>query len=70
GQWLPVRDVDISDPNPDIFPEFDEELRVALKQEAKLWFESMVNEDRSVMELLTSDYTYVNERLARHYGME
>jgi hypothetical protein len=70
GQWLAVRDVDISDPNADIFPEFDEELRVALKQEAKLWFESMVREDRSVLELLTSEYTFVNERLARHYGME
>ena len=69
GQWLAVRDIDIADPNLDIFPDFDEELREAFKQEAKLWFESMVLNDSNVLELLTSDYTYVNERLARHYGI-
>ena len=69
GQWLAVRDVDLVAPNLDIFPDFDDELRIAFKQEVKLWFESMVREDRSVLELLTSDYTYVNERLARHYGI-
>ena len=69
GQWLAVRDVDIAAPNLDIFPDFDDELRVAFKEEAKLWFESMVREDRSVLDLLTSDYTYVNERLALHYDI-
>lgn len=69
GQWLAVRDVDLVAPNLDIFPDFDDELRIAFKQELKLWFESMVREDRSVVELLTSDYTYVNERLAHHYGI-
>lgn len=69
GQWLAVRDVDLAAPDLDIFPEFDDELRVAFKEEARLWFASMIREDRSVLELLTSDYTYVNERLARHYGI-
>jgi hypothetical protein len=69
GQWLAVRKVDIALPNMDIFPEFDDELRVAFKQEMRLWFASLVREDRPVTELLTSDYTYVNERLAQHYGI-
>jgi len=69
GQWLAVRDVDMAAPDLDIFPDFDDELRVAFKEEASLWFASMVKEDRSVVELLTSDYTYVNGRLARHYGI-
>lgn len=69
AQWLAVRNVDIATPNPKIFPEFDDELRIALKREMALWFESMVLEDRSVEELLTSEYTYANERLARYYGI-
>ena len=69
GQWLAVPGVEIAAPDPDIFPEFDDELREAFKQEVYLWFGSMVREDRSVVELLTSDYTYANERLARHYGI-
>ncbi len=68
-QWLSVRDVDIADPNLSLFPEFDDELRYAFKQEILLWFASMVRNNQSVLELLTSDYTYVNERLAEHYGL-
>ncbi len=68
-QWLAVRDVDISEPNLSLFPEFDDELREAFKQEILLWFASMVRNNQSVLELLTSDYTYVNERLAQHYGI-
>ena len=68
-QWLSVRDVDIADPNLSLFPEFDDELREAFKQELLLWFASLVRNNDSVLELLTSDYTYVNERLAEHYGM-
>jgi len=68
-QWLVLRNVDIAEPHPDIFPEFDDELRTAFKQETRLWFNSMVREDHSVLEMLTSDYTFVNERLARHYGI-
>ncbi|MDX1498503.1 MAG: DUF1592 domain-containing protein [Woeseiaceae bacterium] len=69
-QWLAVRNVDIATPNPRYFPEFDEELRIALKEEMRLWFASQVREDRAVEELLTSDTTFVNGRLARHYGMD
>ncbi len=68
-QWLSVRDVDIADPNLSLFPEFDDELREAFKQELLLWFASLVRNNDSVLELLTSDYTYVNERLAEHYGL-
>ena len=68
-QWLVLRNVDIAEPHPDIFPEFDDELRTAFKQETRMWFNSMVREDHSVLEMLTSDYTFVNERLARHYGI-
>jgi mono/diheme cytochrome c family protein len=68
-QWLAVRDVDIAEPNLNLFPEFDDELREAFKQEILLWFASMVRNDQSVLELLVSDYTYINERLAEHYGM-
>ena len=68
-QWLAVRNVDIATPNPKVFPEFDDELRISLKREMGLWFESMVLEDRSVEEILTSEYTYANERLASHYGI-
>jgi mono/diheme cytochrome c family protein len=68
-QWLAVRNIDNSAPNQEIFPEFDEELRQAFKEELMLWFESMVKNDESILEVLTSDYTFVNERLARHYGM-
>jgi len=69
NQWLSIRNIDIAAPNMDIFLEFDEELREAFKQEMLLWFESMITKDSSVLELLTSDYTFVNERLARHYGI-
>ena len=68
-QWLAVRDVELKAPNLDLFPEFDGELREAFKQEMLTWFESMVREDKSVFDLLTSDYTFVNERLADHYGI-
>ena len=68
-QWLAVREVDIADPNLEIFPEYDAELREAFKQELLLWFTSLVRNDTSVLELLSSDYTYANERLARHYGV-
>jgi len=57
--------------NPDLgaFPDFDDNLRQAMKEETELFFDSIMREDRSVMDLLNADYTFVNERLARHYGM-
>ena len=70
GQWLELRLFGGLAPDPELFPSFDDELRQAMVQETKLYFESVIKEDRSVLELLDSDYTYLNERLAQHYGIE
>jgi mono/diheme cytochrome c family protein len=69
GQWLYLRNVRGLQPDADIFPDFDHNLREALQRETEMLFESVVLEDKSVMRLLDADYTFVNERLARHYGM-
>jgi hypothetical protein len=69
GQWLHLRNVRNVLPNSDDFPDFDDNLRQAFQQETELFFESILNEDRSALDLLTADYTFVNERLARHYGI-
>ena len=68
-QWLFLRNLKNSAPNLDAFPDFDDNLRQAMKQETELFFGSIMREDRSVMDLLNADYTFVNERLARHYGI-
>ncbi len=68
-QWLFLRNLKTKSPDLDAFPDFDDNLRQAMKQETKLFFESIIREDRSVMDLLNADYTFVNERLARHYGI-
>jgi Protein of unknown function (DUF1592)/Protein of unknown function (DUF1588)/Protein of unknown function (DUF1585)/Protein of unknown function (DUF1595) len=68
-QWLFLRNLKNSSPDPQIFPDFDDNLRQAMRQETKLFFQSLVREDRSVLDLLNADYTFVNERLARHYGI-
>ncbi len=68
-QWLGLRKLPGVEPNADLFPEFDENLRDAFKSETKLFFESQIGEDRSIVELLTANYTFVNDRLARHYGI-
>jgi hypothetical protein len=70
GQWLWQRNMRTHAPDQNIFPEFDENLREAFQTETQLFLESQLREDRPVMELLTADYTFVNERLARHYGYE
>ena len=67
GQWLYLRNIRTLYPDPDVFPEFDENLREAFQRETELFFESQLREDRSVPELLSANYTFVNERLARHY---
>ncbi|PYS32113.1 MAG: hypothetical protein DMG14_35395, partial [Acidobacteria bacterium] len=67
GQWLYLRNMRTVLPDPAEFPEFDENLRQAMLKETELFFESMLREDRSVLDLLDADYTFVNERLARHY---
>ena len=70
GQWLQIRNLDRVTPDPELFPTFDEELKSAMRTETEMFFESLVQEDRSVLELISSDFTYLNERLARHYGVE
>ena len=69
GQWLYLRNIRLVTPDPLVFPDFDENLRLAFEREASLFLESQVRDDRPVADLLTADYTFVNERLARHYGM-
>ena len=69
AQWLHLRRMRTVTPDVQAFPAFDDNLRAALVQETELFVESQIREDRSVVELLTADYTFVNERLARHYGM-
>ncbi|HXR52044.1 MAG TPA: DUF1592 domain-containing protein, partial [Steroidobacteraceae bacterium] len=69
GQWLNIRGIAASEPVVNLFPDFDSTLRDAFRKEVELFFASIIQEDRSVEELLTADYTFVNERLARHYGI-
>ena len=69
GQWLRLRNVDGIDPTAFLFPNFDDNLRRAMRRETELLFETIMREDRSVVEFLDADYTFVNERLARHYGI-
>ena len=69
GQWLVVRNLQAMEPDPNIFPDFDDNLRRALKRETELFFESVMREDRPVTDLMDGKYTFVNERLARHYGI-
>jgi mono/diheme cytochrome c family protein len=68
-QWLFLRNIKSATPDLEAFPDFDDNLRQAMKQETKLFFDSIMREDRSVVDLLNADYTFVNERLARHYGI-
>jgi hypothetical protein len=66
-QWLRVRDTATLDPDPYTYPAFDAPLRTAIRREMELFLESVFREDRSVIDLLSADYTFLNERLARHY---
>ncbi len=69
GQWLNLRGIQSHSPLPMVYPDFDDPLRQAMRREVELLFDSVVGEDRSVVDLLTADYTFVNERLAKHYGI-
>jgi mono/diheme cytochrome c family protein len=69
GQWLHLRNVPNILPNSDLFPDFDDNLREAFRKETELFFDSIIREDRNVVDLMTADYTFLNERLARHYGV-
>jgi uncharacterized protein DUF1592/uncharacterized protein DUF1588/uncharacterized protein DUF1587/uncharacterized protein DUF1585/uncharacterized protein DUF1595 len=69
GQWLQLRNLKTKQPNSHEFPDFDDNLRTALGTEAEMFFASIVRENRSVVDLMTADYTFLNERLAKHYGI-
>ena len=68
-QWLYLRNLAASNPDPRLFVAFDDNLRQAFRRETELFFESVVKEDRSILELLKANYTFLNERLAKHYGI-
>ncbi len=69
GQWLQLRDVSRLAPDPVRYPTFDPALRAAMRRETEIFFETMIRENRSILEFLTADFTFVNERLAAHYGI-
>jgi len=69
SQWLYLRNLAAAVPNLRLFPDFDDNLRSAFREETERFFASIVREDRSVLNLLDADYTFLNERLARHYGI-
>jgi cytochrome c551/c552 len=70
GQWLYLRNLAVTKPDPDVFPEFDESLRDAFRKETELFFANILHEDHSVLELLDANYTFLNQRLAEHYGIK
>jgi len=69
GQWLGLRTLESFDPNVRLYPDFDDNLRQAFRQETELFVDSILREDRSVGDLIKADYTFLNERLAKHYGI-
>ena len=69
AQWLRLPDLDGIHPDVRTYPDFDEQLKAAMRRETELFFYNLVKEDRSLLELFTADYTFVNERLAKHYGV-
>ena len=69
GQWLELRNLDSVKPDPDRFPEFDEDLRRAMRQETRRFFEAVIHEDRSILDFIDGKYTFLNERLAKFYGI-
>src|SRR5262245_5429827 len=69
GQWLRLRNIDAVSPSANLFRDFDDNLRQAFRQETELFFDSVVREDRSALTFIRSDYTFLNERLAKHYGI-
>jgi hypothetical protein len=69
GQWLQLRNLKSAAPDPETYPTFDEALRAAMVKETELFFETVMKEDRSILEFIDADFTFVNERLAKHYGI-
>lgn len=70
AQWLQLRKLEAVTPSETVFPDFDERLRQGMRRETELFFDAIVREDRGVMDLLTADFTFLNERLAMHYGID
>lgn len=70
GQWLLLRSLPNFTPDPKLFPGFDNELRTVMVRETELFFEALLREDRSILDFIDADFTFVNERLAKHYGLE
>ncbi|MEX2261261.1 MAG: DUF1592 domain-containing protein [Bryobacteraceae bacterium] len=70
GQWLQLRNLDKASPDPDLFPKFNDYLRQAMIRETELYFEHVMRNDRSILEFVDSSYTFLNARLAHHYGIE
>jgi mono/diheme cytochrome c family protein len=69
SQWLHLRNLDSITPDMRLFPDFDDNLRQAFRRETELFFDSVLREDRNVLDLLSANYTFLNERLAKHYGI-
>jgi len=69
GQWLHLRNIPTWRPDPEKYPQFDDSLRTAMQRETELFFDHIVRDDRSVLDFINADYTFLNERLARHYGI-
>jgi mono/diheme cytochrome c family protein len=69
GQWLRLRNISAVDPSSNLFRDFDDNLRQAFRQETELFFDSVLREDRNVRTFIRADYTFLNERLAKHYGI-
>ena len=69
GQWLLLRNLESVSPDPRLYPDFDDNLRQAFRRETELFFDSVLQEDRSVLAFIDADYTFLNERLAKHYGI-
>ncbi len=70
GQWLQLRNLDLVKPDRDLFPKFSRDLRNAMRKESEMFFDAMLREDRNLLEFLSADFTFVNEPLATHYGIE
>jgi hypothetical protein len=70
GQWLQTRNLKTAAPDPNMFPTFTNELRADMLRETEMFFEAVVREDRSILDFLDADFTFLNERLARHYGID
>ena len=70
GQWLTLRSLANINPDPKAFPNFDDDLRAAMRKETELFFDAILREDRSILDFIDADFSFVNERLAKHYGID